>query len=203
MTKKYEVLKKIYEDKIIAIIRAQNENQAFNACESLIEGGIENIELTFTTPFAHRVLENLSHKYSGSKISLGAGSILDSETARIAILSGARYLVTPTLNKEVILLSNRYGIPVFAGVYTISEAMAALESGVEVVKLFPSNNFKSSVIKDFKAPIPNIEIIPVGGVDIDNILDWLKAGAFALGIGGSLTKGLKDENYKNITEMAL
>lgn len=200
--KKYETLTKIGKEKIIAIIRVSDENQAEKAMAALLDGGLACAELTFTTPFAHRIIEKLSRAYAGAGLLLGAGSVLDSETARIAILSGAEYLVTPALNTDVIRLANRYGIPVFPGTVTPTEALAALEAGADVVKLFPAGQFKPSVIKDIKAPLPNLEIVPTGGIGVKNIKEWIDAGAFACGVGGSLFSGLKEGDYKQITQNA-
>ena len=200
--KKYEVLKKIERERMIAIIRVSSEEEAERALDALVEGGLHCVELTFTTPYAHSILEKLTKRFEGSGLMLGAGSVLDAETARIAILSGACYLVTPTFSAETVRLANRYGVPVFSGVCTPTEALSALESGVEAVKLFPASSYAPKVVKDWKAPLPNLEIIPTGGVDVHNIADWLKAGAFACGVGGSLFAGLKEGNYRKITERA-
>jgi 2-dehydro-3-deoxyphosphogluconate aldolase/(4S)-4-hydroxy-2-oxoglutarate aldolase len=200
--KKYETLNKLADAKIIAIIRVADEGQAQKAMAALLEGGLNCVELTFTTPFAHRIIEKLSKAYADTELLLGAGSVLDAETARIAILSGAKYLLTPTLNAAVIRLANRYGIPVMPGVSTPTEALAALEAGADVVKLFPAGQFKPSVIRDFKAPLPALEIAPTGGVSVKNINEWLDAGAFACGVGGSLFAGLQEGNYRQITQNA-
>lgn len=200
--KKYEILSKIGAEKIISIIRVSNETQAQKAMEAVLEGGLSCVELTFTTPYAHTLLEKLSKEYEDTNLLLGAGSVLDSETARIAILSGAKYLITPTLNAEVIRLANRYGVPVIPGIATATEALCALEAGADVVKLFPAGQFKTSIIKDIKAPLPNLQIAPTGGIDASNIKEWISAGAFACGVGGGLFSGLKEGNYRQITQNA-
>lgn len=202
MMKKYEIINEIGREKIVAIIRAESEYQAEKAIEAVIEGGLTCIELTFTTPFAHKILEKLSKQYSETKLLIGAGTILDSETARIAILSGAKYLITPCLNTDIIKLGNRYGIPVIPGIYTATEALYALEAGADVVKLFPAGQFNKNIIKDLKAPLPNLEIMPTGGVNAQNIAEWISSGAFACGVGGSLFSGLKEGDYNSITQQA-
>ncbi len=201
MIKKYETLKKVEAERIVAIVRVKSEEEALRGTEALLEGGLSCVELALTTPFAHTVLEALKKKF-GDALTLGAGSVLDAESARIAILSGAQYLVTPTFSADVVRLANRYGAPVFAGVATATEALAAMESGVDVVKLFPAAAYPFGIIKDLKAPMPNLEIMPVGGVNAENIGAWLRAGAFACGVGGALFAGLKTKNYPAIAAAA-
>ena len=201
MLKKYDVLKKVYEEKIVGIIRVDSFEKAEKSFDALYEGGLSVVELTFTIPYAHTVLEQVTKKYKG-KMLIGAGTILDTETARLAILSGAEFLVTPTLNIEVIKLANRYGIPCMTGVNTPTEALTALEAGVDVVKLFPATNFKPSTIKDLKGPLPNIAVMPTGGISKANIKEWINAGAFACGVGGELMAGVKTGDYELITKTA-
>jgi len=200
--KKYEILKKVEKEKMVAIVRVKDAKIAEPVVDSLVNGGIECIEVTFTVPFIHSTFEHIAKKYQGTNVCLGAGSILDSETARIAIICGAEFLVTPTFNEDVVKLANRYGIPTFAGIMTPTEALKAKECGVDVVKLYPANQFKYSIVKDLRGPIPTLAVMPTGGVDLNNIKDWIKAGAFACGVGGSLTKGAKDGDFELITKTA-
>ena len=199
--KKYEVLQKVKEQKIVGIIRANDQAQAERIMDALHEGGISVVELAFTTDHAHTILEALTQRYAG-RATIGAGTILDEASARIAILSGADFLVTPTVNVDVIKMANRYGIPCFSGINTPTELVLALENGVDVVKLFPAGNFDPSIIKALKTPFPNAEIMPVGGISLANIKDWMKAGAFACGVGGELVAGAKTGDYQLITETA-
>lgn len=199
--KKYEVLKRIKEEKIVGIIRVDNVEKAEKTLDALYEGGLGVVELTFTIPYAHVILAELTKKYAG-KMVIGAGTILDEATARIAILSGAEFLVTPTVNVDVIRLANRYGIPCLAGVNTPTELVAALECGVDVVKLFPASNFKPGIIKDLKAPFPNAEIMPTGGISLANIGEWIAAGAYACGVGGELVAGAKTGDYASVVKNA-
>lgn len=198
---KYDVLQKVQMEKLIAIVRIRTQEQALSAVGALVDGGISCIELPMTAPYAHSVLECVAKEYAG-KITLGAGSVLDGESARIAILSGAKFLVTPTVSEHTIRVANRYGIPVFPGVATATEALLALEYGADVVKLFPVRGQSPCVIKDLRAPMPELEIIPVGGVSAENLADWLRAGAFACGIGGALLSGVEKGDYVAITDMA-
>ena len=199
--KKYDVLKQIKEEKIVGIIRVDSVEKAEKTLDALYEGGLKVVELTFTIPYAHTILAALTQKNAG-KMVIGAGTILDEATARIAILSGAEFLVTPTVNVEVIKLANRYGIPCLSGINTPTELVAALENGVDVVKLFPAGNFKPGIIKDLKAPFPNAEIMPTGGVSLANIKEWIAAGAYACGVGGELVAGAKTGDYASIVKTA-
>ena len=201
LMKKYDVLKQIKEEKIVGIIRVDSVEKAEKTLDALYEGGLKVVELTFTIPYAHTILAALTQKYAG-KMVIGAGTILDEATARIAILSGAEFLVTPTVNVEVIKLANRYGIPCLSGINTPTELVAALENGVDVVKLFPASNFKPGIIKDLKAPFPNAEIMPTGGVSLANIKEWIAAGAYACGVGGELVAGAKTGDYASIVKTA-
>lgn len=198
MTKE-RVIERIKEKGIVAVIRAENSEKAFDIVEKCIDGGIDAIELTFSVPFAHHVIEDLAKKY-GDKIILGAGTVLDSETARIALLSGAQYIVSPHFNPEVTKLCNRYRVASMAGVLTITEAVTAMEAGVDVLKLFPGDLSGPRFIKDIKGPLPWVQIMPTGGVDADNVGEWIKAGAVAVGAGSCLTKGDITANAKAFVE---
>ena len=201
MLKKYQTLSKVEQEKIVAIVRVDDAEKAIKCFDALYKGGIKVIEMTFTIPYAHTMLEKLSKEYRG-EMTIGAGTVLDSETARIAILSGAEFIVSPSFNAGVAKLCNRYSVPYLCGVNTPTEAITAMEAGVDVVKLFPANNFKPSVIKDFKGPFPNIAVMPTGGVNLQTIKEWVKAGAFACGVGGELVNGYKTGDYDSITETA-
>lgn len=201
MLKKYQTLSKVEQEKIVAIVRVDDAEKAIKCFDALYKGGIKVIEMTFTIPYAHTMLEKLSKEYRG-EMTIGAGTVLDSETARIAILSGAEFIVSPSFNAGVAKLCNRYSVPYLCGVNTPTEAITAMEAGVDVVKLFPANNFKPSVIKDFKGPFPNIAVMPTGGVNLQTIKEWVKAGAFACGVGGELVNGYKTGDYDSITEAA-
>lgn len=188
MKTKEEILLEIKESGMVAVVRGETVEEANAIVEKCIDGGIKAIELTFTVPFAHRVIEELARKY-GDQIILGAGTVLDSETARIAILSGAQFIVSPNFNPEVTRLCNRYRKASMAGILTIGEAVSAMEAGVDVLKLFPGDLFGPAFIKDIKGPIPYAQIMPTGGVSVDNAAEWIRAGAVAVGAGSSLMKG--------------
>ena len=188
MRTKEEVLLSIKEGGMVAVVRGETSEKAMEIVEKCIEGGIRAIELTFTVPYAHRVIEDISRKY-GDEIILGAGTVLDSETARIAILSGAEFIVSPHFNPEVTKMCNRYRKASMAGILTITEAVSAMEAGVDVLKLFPGDLFGPAFIKDIRGPLPYVQFMPTGGVSAENAGEWIKAGAVAVGAGSSLMKG--------------
>ena len=188
MQTKEQVLQMIQDSGMVTVVRGETKEKARAIVESCIEGGIKAIELTFTVPFAHRVIEDLAIQY-GDKILLGAGTVLDPETARIAILSGAKFVVAPHFNPDTTKLCNRYRIANMAGILTVREAVEAMEAGVDILKLFPGDLFGPAFIKDIRGPLPYAKIMPTGGVDISNAGDWIRAGAVAVGAGSSLMKG--------------
>lgn len=200
--KKHELLTQLLEDKLVGIIRTDSFDKAIKIADACIEGGVKIIEVTFTSPGTEGVIQKLSNKYRGTDVVIGAGTVLDSETARIAILHGAEFVVAPSLNIEVIKLCNRYNKLCIPGIMTVTEIVQALELGVELVKIFPAASLGMGFIKSIKAPIPQVMIMPTGGVSLDNALDWLKAGSSALGIGGSLTNAAKDGDFENVVATA-
>jgi len=195
---KYSVLAKIAETKVVAVIRGNNAEEAVILSKAAIEGGIQAIELTYTTPQVQKVFEDLQDE----EALLGAGSVLDPETARHAILAGAKFIVSPHFNEEVATVCNRYSIPYMPGCMTIREMVKALESGCDVLKLFPANNFEPSFINSVKGPLPHVQIMPTGGINQDNMNDWLAAGAVAVGIGSDLNKAYKSGGYEAVVEVS-
>ena len=170
---------------VIAIVRARSPDQLIAAADAIKAGGVRVIEVTMTTPGALDVIHEASERY-GSDVLFGAGTVLDAETARSAILAGAAFVVAPTLNLETIALCNRYGIPVMPGCYTPTELLAAWEAGADLLKLFPASFGGAGLIKAILAPLPQLEIVPVGGVDLDTAASFIRSGAAALGVGSSL-----------------
>lgn len=183
--KKHEKLDLIRETGIIAIMRAQSSDQLIAAAEAIREGGVRVIEVTMTTPGALDIIAQATRKF-GDDVSFGAGSILDAETARAAILAGAGFIVSPTLNLAVIALARRYGVPVLPGCYTPTEMLTAWEAGADMIKLFPASVGGPDLIQAILAPLPQLEIVPVGGVDLNTAADFIRKGAAALGVGSSL-----------------
>lgn len=175
----------IRESGVIAIMRATSSAQLIAAADAIQAGGVRAIEVTMTTPGALDVIREARSRY-GQEVLFGAGSVLDAETARAAILAGAEFIVAPTLSLTTIALCNRYGIPVMPGCYTPTEMLAAWEAGADMVKLFPASVGGPELIKAILAPLPQLEIVPVGGVDLDTAAPFIAAGAAALGVGSSL-----------------
>jgi 2-dehydro-3-deoxyphosphogluconate aldolase/(4S)-4-hydroxy-2-oxoglutarate aldolase len=201
MVEKEKVITRISEAGIVAVVRAESSEQALKIADACIEGGVAAIELTFTVPAAHKVIEELAKTYTKGEIILGAGTVMDSETARVAILSGAQYVVSPYFNLETVKLCNRYRIPCMPGAMTIKEVVEAMEAGADIIKIFPGEAFGPKIIKAIKGPIPYAKMMPTGGVDVNNVGEWIKAGAVAVGAGGALTAGAKTGDYASITRI--
>lgn len=183
--KKVEKLNIIRETGIIAIMRAQSSEQLITAADAIKAGGVNVIEVTMTTPGALDVIAEATQRY-GQEVLFGAGTVLDAETARSTILAGAGFVVAPTLNLDMIALCNRYRIPVIPGCYTPTEMLTAWEAGADMVKLFPASIGGPSLVEAILAPLPQLEIVPVGGVNLDTTAAFIKSGAVALGVGSSL-----------------
>ena len=188
--KKFEVLKKISDLGVVAVVRGNSIEEAVNISKACICGGITAIEVTYTNPMATEIIRTLSKE---DNIILGAGTVLDSETARIAIIAGARYIVSPGFDLETAKLCNTYQVPYMPGCMTITEMIKAMESGADIIKLFPGNAYGPSFIKSIKGPLPQINIMPTGGVSLENVDQWIKNGVIAVGVGGQLTNGSSDE----------
>ncbi|GIO85394.1 bifunctional 2-keto-4-hydroxyglutarate aldolase/2-keto-3-deoxy-6-phosphogluconate aldolase [Paenibacillus faecis] len=207
--KKLQLIQKIAEEGVVAVLRGETPEQVVEMAEQAIAGGIKVIEVTMTVPFALRAIETLARKYAWNAADpsayaiIGVGTVLDPETARAAILSGAEFVVGPSLNRETVMLCNRYRIPVMPGAMTIKEIQEALELGVDIVKLFPGNLYEPSMIKAIKGPLPQANIMPTGGVSLDNLGQWIQAGAVAVGIGSDLTnEALKRQDFSLIANKA-
>lgn len=199
---KEEVIRRITDAGIVAVVRAENAEQARKITDACIEGGVPAIEMTFTVPHADRVIAELSEMYTEDQIILGAGTVMDSETARIAILAGAQYIVSPYFDEKTAKLCNRYRIPYMPGCMTIREVVTAMEAGADIIKIFPGEAFGPKIIKAINGPVPQARMMPTGGVSVDNVGEWIKAGAVAVGAGGALTAGAKTGDYAAITETA-
>lgn len=170
---------------VIAIMRAQSSEQLIAAADAIKKGGVQAIEVTMTTPGALGVIAAAKERY-GSDVIFGAGSVLDPETGRAAILAGADFIVSPTLNLELIELCNRYGVPTAPGCYTPTEILTGWQAGADFIKLFPAGVGGPGLVKAILAPLPQVRIIPVGGVNLDTAADFIRNGAVALGVGSSL-----------------
>jgi len=182
-----KTVSRIVDSGVVAVLRAPSGEMLADVAEALFSGGVEAIEVTFTVPGAHRVLEQVADRL-GDRILLGAGTVLDPETARTALLAGAEFVVAPTVNLEVIRLCRRYDKAVMPGALTPTEVLAAWEAGADVVKVFPSDFTGPKYLKALHGPLPQVRLMPTGGVNLQTAADFLRAGACALGIGGSLVE---------------
>ncbi|MBK1813012.1 bifunctional 4-hydroxy-2-oxoglutarate aldolase/2-dehydro-3-deoxy-phosphogluconate aldolase [Clostridium sp. YIM B02505] len=200
--KRIQVVQKIIECGVVAVIRAESKDQAIKIIDAVKKGGIKALEITMTVPGAVEIIKEISEIYKNEDLIIGAGTVLDPETARACILAGAEFIVSPYFDAETVKLCNRYRIAVMPGIMTVKEAVEALEYGVEVLKVFPGNAYGPSIISSFKGPLPQANFMPTGGVNLDNIKDWVNAGAVAVGTGSDLTKGAKTGDYELVTETA-
>jgi 2-dehydro-3-deoxyphosphogluconate aldolase / (4S)-4-hydroxy-2-oxoglutarate aldolase len=201
---KSETLRRIIEIGIIPVVRARSADEAMRAVEAIKEGGISVLEITMTVPGAVRVIEEVARRYQNDAL-VGAGTVLDAETARACILAGAEFIVSPTLDLATIACCHRYSIAVMPGAMTPTEVLTAWSAGADLVKVFPANALGgASYIKNLKAPLPQVEMVPTGGVSLVTAADFIKAGAAALGVGSDLvdTGALKEGNDRLITERA-
>ncbi len=203
MLPKVVLLQKLVESGVIAVIRRIPEDKVERVADSLVEGGVTALEVTIDSPGAFAVIRKLSARF-GDRAIIGAGTVVDSESARLAIDSGASFIFSPSLHQDVIRTALRYGKVVVPGVMTPTEMIQAIEWGADMVKIFPASGLGVQYIKDIKGPFPYIPVIPTGGVKLDNVSSFIQAGVSAVGIGGNLLdpKAIQDHNFMAITEIA-
>lgn len=201
--KKVDVLTSLEKAGVVAVVREASGERAFKAAKAVVKGGIKGIEVTFSVPNADQIIVKLKEQYgSDSTIAIGAGTVLDSVTARLAIMAGADFIVSPCFDQTTAELCNLYQVPYMPGCMTITEMQQAMKSGADVVKLFPANNFSPQIIKAAKAPLPHVNIMPTGGINLDNLIEWKQTGAIMVGIGGNLFNGVAAEDYELVTKTA-
>ncbi|SHM69209.1 bifunctional 2-keto-4-hydroxyglutarate aldolase/2-keto-3-deoxy-6-phosphogluconate aldolase [Gracilibacillus kekensis] len=201
--RKLNVLSNLKAQKIVAVIRTDTVDQAIKAADACITGGIKIIELTYSIPHVEKAVESLQQNYQDDpQVSIGVGTVLDPYTARQAIFAGATFIVGPSFDKETAKLCNLYQIPYMPGCLTVTEVKEAMEAGADVVKIFPGSNLGPAFLKAIHAPFPQANMMPTGGVDLENVQEWLNHGAFAVGIGGNLITPAKDGDYQKIIELA-
>ena len=199
-----DVVQTIRDVGIIPVVRAQSADEAMKAIDAIREGGVSLLEITMTVPGAVGVIEEVSQRY-GTEALVGAGTVLDGETARACILAGAQFVVSPALNLDTIAVCRRYGVAVMPGALTPTEVVQAWSAGADFVKVFPAGALGgASYIKALKAPLPQIELVPTGGVSLKTAADFIKAGASALGVGADLVdlKAIREGQEQVITERA-
>ena len=200
---KAEVLNALREIGLVPVLRAESETQALALASAIAAGGVTVLEVTMTVPGAIRVMRRLAEERPD--ILIGAGTVLDAETARMCILEGAQFVVSPALNTKTIEMCHRYGVAVLPGALTPTEIVTAWEAGADVVKIFPASALGGAkYLKSVKAPLPQVEMIPTGGVSQATAEEFLEAGAFALGVGADLVnlKAIAEGNPETITESA-
>lgn len=200
--KKYEILQDIIDSGVVAVVRAGSKDEGMKIIEAVKKGGIKALEITLTVPGAVDIIKELVELYKDEDVIIGAGTVLDPESARACILAGAKYIVSPYMDEATIKMCNRYAIPVMPGVMTPKEVVAALELGVDICKVFPGNAFGPSIIGAFKGPMPQGNYMPTGGVDLDNVDQWIKNGAIAVGVGSVLTKGASKGDFEEVAATA-
>lgn len=200
--KRIEILTKLEKAGVIAVVRADSEEKAEKIVDALVEGGVNGIELTFTVPNADKVIAKLVKKYAGTDVVIGAGTVLDPITARLALMAGSEFIVSPSFDVDTAKLSNLYQIPYMAGCFTITEMKHALEYGVDIVKMFPGSEASPAMVKAVKAPLPQLNVMPTGGVNLDNMQAWFDAGVVAVGVGGSLLKPADHDDYVGLVDNA-
>lgn len=198
---KIEITHKIAECGAMAIVRVETIERGIEIAQGCLDGGINVLEISYTLPNAGEVIAALRHHFKDELI-VGAGTVLDSETARMAILNGAQFVIAPNLSKEVATLCNRYQIPYAPGCTSITEAVQGLEYGAAFIKAFPISDFYGAkLVSVFKTPIPYMPILASGGINLNNLSDYIKKGVDCCGFGGLLTKGTRDEIAKNAKDI--
>lgn len=199
---KHEVLNRISELGVVAVVRAENSAQAIQIAKSCMDGGLTAIEITFTVPQAEKVIEAVLSTFDEGSIIVGAGTVLDKKTAQRAIEHGATYIVSPGFDLETAHYCLDAHVPYLPGCLTITEMMTVSRHGVEIIKLFPGSAFGPSYVKAVRGPLPDIKIMPTGGVSLENIAEWIESGVVAVGVGSDLTKPAKTGDYDLITQRA-
>jgi 2-dehydro-3-deoxyphosphogluconate aldolase/(4S)-4-hydroxy-2-oxoglutarate aldolase len=201
--RKTDHLQRLLDAGIVAIIRAADASRLVDVAEALFEGGVSVMEVTFTVPKAERVLEQVAN-HLGDKVLLGAGTVLDTPTARTAVAAGAQFIVSPAVNLEVIRFCRRYDKLVMPGAFTPTEVLTAWEAGADIVKVFPAEVGGPGYLKALAGPLPQVRLMPTGGVNLETAASFLRAGACALGVGGSLVdpKLVADGDMSRITSLA-
>ena len=197
---KINTLRALKECGVVAVVRGNSKEVGVEISKACVKGGVKALEVAYTNKFANYIIKELCEIYEGQDdVVIGAGTVLDAETARAAMLAGAKYIVSPAFDLETAKICNRYKVPYLPGIMTINEIITAHEAGVDFVKLFPGSAFGQGYVKAIKGPLPYANIMVTGGVNIDNIDSWIKAGVDAVGIGGELNKLGEEGKFEEIT----
>jgi len=198
---KADIIRDLLSCGVVAVIRANGYEEAAKLADCCVKGGIVGLEITYTVPGAGEVISKLAAKKDAGYI-VGAGTVLDAATARIAILNGAKFIVSPAFDKEVAELCNLYQVPYMPGCYTITEIVTAMKAGADVIKIFPGSAASPSYFKAVHGPLPQANLMPTGGVSIENADQWIKAGAVAIGTGSSLTAPAAKGDFQGVIDNA-
>ena len=197
------MLKQLKENYFFAVIRGKDEEDAKEIARHAILGGIRNIEITFSTPNAATVIKELQEEFSDdSSVVIGAGTVMNLELAQAAIDAGASFLVSPHFDKEIQDLAQEAEVFYFPGCATATEIVTASQAGCPIIKLFPGGVLGPGFIKDINGPVPQVDLMPSGGVSVENVADWKKAGACAVGVGSALASRVQAEGYESVTTIA-
>jgi 2-dehydro-3-deoxyphosphogluconate aldolase/(4S)-4-hydroxy-2-oxoglutarate aldolase len=196
-------LQKLSSIGVVAVVRGKTAEDGVKTADACIAGGVKAIELAFTTPDAPTAIKTLVDKYANDdSVVIGAGTVLEPTTARLAIIAGAKFIVSPAFDKDVVEMCNLYRVVSCPGVMDPKGCVEALKAGADIIKIFPGDIVGKNMIKDIHGPLPQAQLMPSGGVNAENAADWLKAGCVAVSAGGSLTAGAKKGDYAAVTEMA-
>jgi 2-dehydro-3-deoxyphosphogluconate aldolase / (4S)-4-hydroxy-2-oxoglutarate aldolase len=199
---KLRILAKIVDSGLVAVVRAEGSEQASRIADACAQGGVAAIEITFTVPGAAGVIADLVRHDAARDILIGAGTVFDPETARTAILAGAQFVVGPSLNPDTARVCNRYQVPYMPGAGTVKEIVEAMECGADIIKVFPGETLGPAFVKAVRGPLPHACLMPTGGVSVENVGEWIRAGCVAVGVGGNLTGGAKRGDFQSITDLA-
>jgi len=199
---KKDIISDIISGGIVAIIRVESPVDGEKIATACVSGGIKAIEIQYTTPNAVAIIDILSKKFKLSDLILGAGSIMEPETCRQAILAGAQFIVGNHFDAEIAKCCNKFQIPYIPGCMTVTEMIQAMSYGSDIIKLFPASAVSPDFVKSVKRALPQINLMPAGGINLDNVSSWIRNGSCAVGVGGDLTSAANEENYQEVTKRA-
>ncbi len=201
---KEKILKAIKDTGIIAVMRGMEREKTKKVADAIVKGGIKVLEITMNSSQPLKTIEEIRMEFEGTDIVVGAGTVLDSESARSAMFAGAEFIVSPSLSEKVIEICNRYSIPVIPGVMTPTEIVKGLELGADLLKVFPADVLGPRFIKDILGPIKYAKFVPTGGINLSNVAEYIKAGAYAVGAGGGLMRKelIENNRYEELTKLA-
>jgi len=201
--KKSDVITQLRQQKVVAVIRGDDYETGLKTCVACIDGGLTAIEMAFSNNQADAIIKTLCEQYKDDPdVLIGAGTVLDAPTARLAILAGARYVVSPSFDQETALLCNTYGVPYIPGCMTIKEIITGMKYGSELIKLFPGNTLGISYVSAVKSPLPQVSLMVTGGVNLETAKAWFDAGVDAIGVGGELNKLAQKGDFAEVTNKA-